>query len=128
MNLKDVLKPKSKEEIINLMDSLSAIDLLLKSSEAGFLPGIKKALKLGADIHYGQDEALRWASGNGHKEIVELLLKNGANIHDYKDEALRLASYNGHKEIVELLLKYGANIHNIKNIRFNNWLHIMVGP
>jgi len=55
MNLKDVLKPKSKEEIINLMDSLSAIDLLLKSSEAGFLPGIKKALKLGADIHYGQN-------------------------------------------------------------------------
>jgi hypothetical protein len=37
--------------------------------------GIRKLIKAGANIHANNDEALRWASENGHVEIVELLKK-----------------------------------------------------
>lgn len=35
--------------------------------------GIQKLLKAGADVHVNNDVAFRWASRNGHVEVVELL-------------------------------------------------------
>ena len=104
----DVLKGKSDEEILFSLESgnLNPNELLLQSSEAGFLPGMKKALEMGADVHAYNDFALRWASVRGHLDIVEFLLKNGADVHVLDDEALRLASKNDHLNVVELLKKY----------------------
>ena len=139
--LEDILKPRSKEEILPYLNKLSPNGLLLKSLEMGWLAGVKMALERGADIyaepykplwtasanghkdivelllkngvdiHTGNDLALQGASANGHKDVVELLLKNGANVHAHDDYALQLASGNGHKDVVELLLKNGANVH-----------------
>ena len=111
MKLNDVLKGKSEEDILSSMENLSPNDLLLKSIEAAFLFGVKKAIEIGANVHAHDDYALREASGNGHKEIVELLLKNGANVHVYNDYALRWASKRGHTNIVEILLKNGADVN-----------------
>ena len=55
--------------------------------------------------------ALRWASKNGHLEVVKYLVENKANIHAQNDEALRLASENGHLEVVKYLVENKANIH-----------------
>jgi len=77
----DVLKGKSKEDIISSLENtnLKPNELLIKSAKVGFLPGVKKALKMGADVHsYKFDYALHLASENGHLDIVELLIKNGA--------------------------------------------------
>jgi len=113
MNIKDILKPKSEEEIKSTIDSLSPIDLLIVSSKVGFLIGVKKALERGADIHILNDYALRYASRYGHYDLVEFLLKNGANVHADVEEALWWALEDNNLNIVELLLKNGANfIHN----------------
>ena len=81
MKVKDILRPKSKEDIIFLLENtnLKPNKLLVQSAKAGFLFGVKKALERDADVHAADDAALREASMNGHKDIVELLLKNGAN-------------------------------------------------
>jgi len=47
--------------------------------------------------------ALRWASNNGHTEVVKLLLNAGADVHAKDDEALRWASENRHTEVIKLL-------------------------
>ena len=109
--MEDILRPKSEEEILSQLGGPD--ELLVKSSEIGFLPGVKLALKNGTDVHTQNDYALRWASGNGHKDVVELLLKNGANVHAYNDLALQWASENGHKDVVELLMKNGADPNKI---------------
>ena len=55
--IEDVLKGKSEEEILSSMSDLSPNKLLIKSSEKGFLPGVKKALEMGANIHALDDRA-----------------------------------------------------------------------
>jgi len=109
MKINDVLKGKSKEDILSSMKNLKPNDLLFKSIEVSFLLGVKKAIEIGANVHAHDDYALREASGNGHKEIVELLLKNGANVHAQNDFALHWASANSYYNVVKLLLKNGAN-------------------
>ena len=53
----------------------------------------------------------RWASENGHLEVVRYLVEQGANIHANNDYAIRWASENGHLEVVRYLVEKGANIH-----------------
>ncbi len=71
----------------------------------------------GADIHIGNDEALKSASQYGHLDIVRYLVglkPDGANIHIDNDIALRLASENGHLDIVRYLVELkpdGGDIH-----------------
>jgi|AntAceMinimDraft_18_1070375.scaffolds.fasta_scaffold03355_3 hypothetical protein len=117
MKIKDILKPKSEEEILSSIGDLDPDYLLTKSITRSFLPGIKKALEMGADVHAHNDAALRRASEKGHSDIVEFLIKNGADIHSNDEYALRVASYNGHTNIVELLLINGANIHDDEALR-----------
>ena len=120
MKLNDVLKGKSEEDILSSMENLSPNDLLLKSIEAAFLFGVKKAIEMGANVHTLNDNPLQWASHKGHYDIVELLLKNDADVHALDDFALRWASKNGHLDVVELLLKNGADVH-VKNDAALQW-------
>ena len=67
--------------------------------------------KLNEKLADSKEAALRWASRNGHTEIVKLLLEAGADVHAKNDGPLRLASENGHTEVVKLLLDAGTNFH-----------------
>ena len=60
-------------------------------------------MEKGANIHDDNDEAIRWASFNGHLEVVKFLINKGANIHARNDWALRYASYYDHLEVVKYL-------------------------
>lgn len=102
----DILKPKSDKEIWSSMDDLDPGELLLKSAKYGFLPGVKKALEMGVNVHIGSDYALRYASKNDHYDVVKLLLENGADVHAIDDFALRWTSKYGHYDILQLLKKY----------------------
>ena len=72
---------------------------------------IQMMIDLGADVHADDDYALRWASENGHLEVVEFLVGIGFDIHANNDYAFRIASENGHVEVVKFLVKIGADIH-----------------
>ena len=72
---------------------------------------VKDALSEGTDVHARDDYALRWASGNGHVEVVKVLLNAGANVHANNDWALRCASEIGHVEVVKVVLAADAHLH-----------------
>jgi len=65
----------------------------------------------GANIHADSDYAIRWASINGHSEVIQFLISNGADIHANNDFAIRWASIKGHLEVVQHLISKGADIH-----------------
>lgn len=100
------------------MDSLD--EKLIEYASVGALGGVKRTLEDGADVHVGDDYALRLASGNGHVAVVELLLKSGANVNAMRSGALRHASKNGYVDVVELLLLHGANV-DAKNNQALYW-------
>ena len=116
-NLGNVLKPKSKEDIIKELSNLSQEEKnekLLDASDEGILNIVKLLIKLGADINaknYDGNTPLIFASANGYLDIVKLLIENGADINvknKRKHTALYWASIKGYEDIVELLKKYGA--------------------
>ena len=58
------------------------------------------------DPSLDKNYAIRYASGFGYDEIVEILLKDDrVDPSAFCNSALRFASQNGHKKIVELLLQ-----------------------
>jgi ankyrin repeat protein len=77
----------------------------------GHLDVVKEMLKAGADVHSSDDAALYNASCNGHLEIVKELLKAGADVHADDDKVLGAVSRNGHLDVVKELLKAGVNVH-----------------
>ena len=91
-------------------------DLALRfASENGHMEVVKLLLESGADVHAEGDYALRWAAKNGYDEVVKILLELGADVHIRDDFALRWASANGHLEVVKFLLESGANVHARNN-------------
>jgi ankyrin repeat protein len=62
---------------------------LRNAAEYGNLEKVKQLIKDGADIHSGNEYALRWAAEGGHSEIVRLLIENGANISRAKETAVK---------------------------------------
>ena len=81
------------------------------ASENGHADVVKILLEYGADAHAWNDYALQVASEKGHADVVELLLEYGADVHANDDEAFRLAADNGHADVVEILLEHGADVH-----------------
>ena len=112
-----VLPPKSKEDIIRDLSSLSKDELnkqLLKACEQGLTNIVQWIIDAGADANakntFGRT-ALMYASRFGHKDIVELLLDVNANVNMQDCDGwtpLMWALDYGHNDIVDLLKKYGA--------------------
>ena len=54
-------------------------DLLMESAKLGLLPVVKKLIEQGANVHAGNDKAIKWAAQNGHLETVKYLKSLGGN-------------------------------------------------
>ena len=83
-------------------------DLLWISTKFGKLDLVKYLLNKGADIHYLEDRALRWAAKRKHYDVVKFLLDNGANIHAQDEGAYYLAQDDKDYKLIELLKQYGG--------------------
>jgi hypothetical protein len=116
------LNPKSQNEVVNSLNSLSQKEKnnkLIWAAFAGSKDIVELLLKSGADVNAkGEDTygstALMWASKKGYKDIVEMLLKAGAdvNVKDrYNWTALKWAAQ---KNIIKLLKKYAINENMFK--------------
>lgn len=70
---------------------------------------VKALLDAGADVHAGDDMALRWAAESGCLEAVKILLDAGADVHAGKDQALCSAANRGNTKIIKMLLDAGAD-------------------
>jgi ankyrin repeat protein len=73
---------------------------------------VKKLIEEGADIHYNDEENLRWASGYASIDTVKILLDHGANVHAKSDEPLKIACRYGRLDVVKLLVEHGATVDN----------------
>jgi len=113
----NILKPKSKEDIISYLNKLTKEEKdkkLIEASYNGNIEIVKLLIETGADINaknnYGST-SLMYASKIGHKKIVLLLIEAGADINaknNYGYTVLMFATANNYKDIVALLKKYGA--------------------
>ncbi len=82
------------------------------ASKNGHLEIVKYLVSLGADIRSDDDYAIRYASCNCHFEVVKYLISIGANFRSNDDYAVRHASKNGQLETVKYLVSVGANIRS----------------
>ncbi len=120
-SVRDLMKPKSKEEILNKLGDLPPNELLNKSININYLYGVKLALKKGVNPSREDNYAIRSASYHGYTEIVKLLLQDErVDPSAHNNYAIRLASNNGHTEVVKLLLqnkRVDPSAHNNYAIR-----------
>ena len=87
MKSNQILRPKTKKEILDDIEDLPPNKMLLANAKSGSLDGVQKALEKGADINYIDDieghTALAIASVEGHFHIVSFLLDRGATVCNY---------------------------------------------
>jgi len=100
-----------RQETLSEDEQRDLDDRLIDSAKYGTTEMVQTLLTAGADVHAGDDWALRLAASNGHTESGRLLLVSGANVHAGDDWALGWAAYNGHTETVQVLLAADADVH-----------------
>lgn len=101
---------------LNLIQEMTLTDVnteqaLIYASQNGHLEIIKHLVENGSDIHVQEDKAVRMASSNGHLEVVKYLIEKGADIHARNNDALKWAAIKNHFKIVKYLIEQGADIH-----------------
>jgi len=85
--LLDKLKGPNDEEIWKILNKLDPKDMMFKSAEIGFYPGIEKAIELGADIkdredfenaygEYDDQNILDVVAYKGYEELFDKIYKN----------------------------------------------------
>ena len=79
----------------------------------GHIEVVKFLVENGADICAQDNLAICWAAENGHTEVVKFLVENGADIYARNDSVICLASENGHSKVVKFLLSFYENDVNL---------------
>jgi hypothetical protein len=107
----------TRAQISRFMKERNQVDTdeiaLAECAEHGKLEWVKFLIAAGADVHFINDYALRWASHNGYLEVVKELLKAGADVHSeyyssFATTALEAAKNQGHQDVVDFLKDYIA--------------------
>jgi ankyrin repeat protein len=102
----DYLKPKSKEEIENIINTISKDELLLLGVRDNNINLVKKAIDKGANPNYKGSVLFKWAAASGHYEILKMLLntKYKPDISTDNNAAIKWAIVNDNYECVKLLI------------------------
>jgi len=81
---------------------------------------VKYLVENKADLTAEDNQALRWASEEGHFDIVKYLVENGADPCAEESEALVLAGEGGHLEIVKYLVENKADISSMEDLAISS--------
>jgi len=102
-SLKDLMKPKSEEDILKFTKNLKPFDKLLLGCSKGILLLVKQAIEEGQDINRSGSYPLELAVNYNHIDIIKYLIDNGSYVYDkFYDIAIDL----GYNEVAELLKKH----------------------
>jgi ankyrin repeat protein len=109
-SVRDLMKPKSEEEILKSLSELSPIQKLKKGIDNNYISIFKKGIEEGANLKRANSyyDLLYGAVVHNQIEIAKLILENGIKFKD-SDNLLSWAARDGNIDMVKLLLKYGAN-------------------
>ena len=108
-SVRDMMKPKSDEDIIKSLSHLTPNEKLLKGAGEGIFSLVKNAIEDGADVDTGlQNSGHKWtalfyASLNNYEDIVRYLLSKGASV---TNDTLKYTQGRGHNNILKLLKEY----------------------
>ena len=111
-SIRDMMKPKTEEELLQSSDKLTKYDLLEMACLTGYESLLLRAIERGVNIRLDEDRPIRIACSKGHLNIVKILIDKGANVSTMNEYPIRTAAYHKHKDIVEYLLAHGVNIDN----------------
>ena len=128
-NIEKILKPKSKEDIINDLKNLSVTELYknlmhiswadddINDTNNNFYEFIIFKCKDRLNVNESHSMVpLTYAARGGLFKLVELLIKYGSNVNiqirPNNFTPIMYASAQGHTEIVKLLIDNGANIND----------------
>ena len=81
-SVRDLMKPKSEEEIVKALGKMTPEEKLEKGSRHNILSLVKQGIKEGANIEWGNH--LSYALIHGNLEMVKLLVDNGVDLQPYK--------------------------------------------
>ena len=88
--------------------------LLIHHASRGWIKEVKQAIADGADVNAKNGTPIRYAAGNGQKDIVELLIGEGADVNlatTSGSTALHGAAVKGSTKTAELLIAAGADVN-----------------
>jgi len=117
-SIRDLMKPKSKEEIFKSIENMSYPQvnrLLWKEVSKGEIDVVEVLIELGVNIHNNDEEALQVAMRFNKPEMTEFLIKQGANFHHREILELMdiLPSSNNSVQIVQNLLKTNESVRDL---------------
>jgi ankyrin repeat protein len=127
-----VALPRTAATRPGLSASLTSKGSVLRTSDTACRPlslSQTTSIPLLHDLRAVNNEAFRWAAGNGHLEVCRLLLSCGLTLADVRDDdnnALRWAAGNGHLDVVRLLLEQGLQLTDLR-ARNNEAFRMAVG-
>ena len=117
--VKDMMTPKSDEDIERFFSGREPNERLVKGSIEGILSLVKKAVEDGADVNFNNNNLgpipwtpLFYASLNNNEEVVKYLLEHGAVVDP---ATLKYTYERGHYKIVGLLKKYQQTNESIRD-------------
>ena len=115
--LGDLLKGKSDDQLYSDLKDMPPSKYLLAAATLGYLPGVKDAMRKGANVWDMGHQAITMAAKNGKWSVVKYMLNNGKEINGEKtnvnarNNSLIWAAW-GHKnfKMIDYLVSKGANV------------------
>ena len=95
--------------LLKLVDDIKLNNAIMYASSNGHIAVVRYLISIGADLTVGNNRAVRYASRNGHLDVVKYLVSVGANPTDDNNYAVQYASQNGHLDVVRYLVSVGAD-------------------
>jgi len=103
-----------KRELLSSPVKKDLDDGLAFAAEDGELHNVKAYLERGADVHWRNDYAVRWAAANDHPEVVRFLVDHGADVNINGGEVVVNAGYSEKdRTLASWLVSKGASLDNI---------------